>query len=337
MFRRCFAALAIGLWSSQAFAWWDEGHMRVAAMAYNLLTPVAKTEANRLVRMNPKYSEWAAAVPQIDPKETAEDRQNDIDRYTFIRAATWADDIKGYPDYQAASKAHGDAPDKPDAGQNIGYKDLLIHAYWHFTDIPYSTDGSTPPPAAPVDAVTQIKLFIAALPASSGKGDDVRSYDLVWLLHLVGDVHQPLHCVSLFTKVLTQEHLKKHEPDTGDRGGNEINVLPASGVKIDLHGYWDGLFGSYSTPYGAIFDSYRKDGSPNLTAPADEAAVSDPDVWVKESYEIAVKAAYADPVLAGGELPVLTRDYETRARYMAGGQLAVAGSRLANLINGAFK
>lgn len=48
---------------SAAAAWWDEGHMRIAAMAYELLTPAARTEANRLIRLNPKYAEWASAVP----------------------------------------------------------------------------------------------------------------------------------------------------------------------------------------------------------------------------------------------------------------------------------
>jgi hypothetical protein len=81
--------------------------------------------------------------------------------------------------------------------------------------------GSTP------DIVTQLKLMIAALPASSDASDDVRSYDLVWMLHLVGDAHQPLHTVGRFTKPIPN----------GDAGGNAESVIPATGETIVLHAY----------------------------------------------------------------------------------------------------
>jgi hypothetical protein len=105
--------------------------------------------------------------------------------------------------------------DSPTAGQNIGYADRNQHAYWHYKDIDFSPDGTPLPPSVPVDLVTQIKLMIAALPAFSGASDDVRSYDLVWLLHLVGDAHQPLHAVGRFTKQIPN----------GDAGGNVELVM----------------------------------------------------------------------------------------------------------------
>jgi hypothetical protein len=231
-----FAAATLSLCAGSARAWWDEGHMRVAAIAYELLTPNAKEEANRLIRLNPNYGEWAASVPPpLDggPKDT--------DRYTFIRASAWADAIKTFKAYRDASK--DDAATTATAGRNIGYADHLIHGYWHFKDLPFTPDGAIIPPADPVDAVTQIKLFTVALPASSGNSDDVRSYDLVWLLHLVGDIHQPLHAAAMFAKPLSLKHQMLDEPDTGDRGGNEIMVSPADGQVVNLHAYWDGMFG----------------------------------------------------------------------------------------------
>src|SRR6476660_8683192 len=45
---------------------------------------------------------------------------------------------------------------------------------------------------SPVNAATEIKKLKDAL-TSSEVSDEVRSYDLVWPLHLVGDAHQPLH------------------------------------------------------------------------------------------------------------------------------------------------
>jgi hypothetical protein len=110
--------------------------------------------------------------------------------------------------------------------------------YWHFKDIDFTPDGTPLPAADPADFVTQLKLMIAALPASSGASDDVRSYDLVWILYLVGDAHQPLHAAARYTLQI---------PD-GDAGGNAESVIPASGSSMALHAYWDAIFGGYSSP-----------------------------------------------------------------------------------------
>ncbi len=79
-------------------------------------------------------------------------------------------------------------------------RDRNQHAYWHFKDINFTPDGVPLPPEDPADIVTQLKLLIATLPPSSGATDDARSYDLVQILHLVGDAHQPLHAVGRFTR-----------------------------------------------------------------------------------------------------------------------------------------
>ncbi|KAF5881711.1 S1/P1 nuclease [Rhizobium sp. PEPV16] len=76
----------------------------------------------------------------------------------------------------------------------------------------------------PVNLETQIVAFTTALPASSGLPDSVRSNDLVWLLHLVGDAHQPLHASARFSKALKK----------GDQGGNLIDVTPPNGQAVKL-------------------------------------------------------------------------------------------------------
>jgi hypothetical protein len=314
---------------SMSLAWWDAGHMRVAAIAYEQLTPQARAEASRLLKLNPKYKEWAAAVP-----DKFDGTPGDVDQYAFIRAAIWADDIKMYKEYRDAT-GETDKATTPDAARNIGYTDKLTHEYWHYKDIPFSTDGSTWPPQDPVNAETQIKLFTAALPASAGKSDDIRSYDLSWLLHLVGDVHQPLHSTAYFNKALHKMWLDKGKIDVGDRGGNEIMVVPADGRPIKMHFYWDGMFGGYSTPMGAIADN-RTDKIP---APSDALAKeADPAQWLSESHDLALQLAYSAPVALDPAQPVvLTREYETNARKVAEAQISLAGYRLAYLLNEAFK
>ena len=67
------------------------------------------------------------------------------------------------------------------------------------------------------------------------KDPDKRAIALAWLFHLVGDIHQPLHTVQLFTR----------EYPNGDRGGNEVCVrVAADRAAIDLHRLWDGLITS---------------------------------------------------------------------------------------------
>jgi hypothetical protein len=250
----------------------------------------------------------------------------------------WVDDIKEMSDYTSK----GDKASNVGAGQNIGYGDKLVHGYWHFKDIPFSRDASLPPGVDPVDAVTQIKAFTAALPKAAGMSDDIRSYDLVWLLHLVGDLHQPLHSTALYTKEFTAKWKAAGENDQGDRGGNEIIVKPANGDPVNLHAYFDGMFGGYSTVYGAIYDTFDRSGKPYLP-PADktESAIADPGVWADESNKLAIATAYAAPALnANGDVvqgAELTRTYETNARNVAKLQLSLAAARLANLLNAALK
>jgi S1/P1 nuclease len=156
--------------------------------------------------------------------------------------------------------------------------------------------------------------------------DDVRSYDLVWLLHLVGDTHQPLHATT---------RVSNNRPD-GDRGGNAAMVRPATGETINLHAYWDRMFGGYSTPRGAILDATARDGLVHVPIDPALAAISDPEVWLTESFDAAKTIAYAEPVLSMQEPIELTRAYETAARGAARIRAALAARRLANLLNQAF-
>ncbi|WP_274599117.1 S1/P1 nuclease [Rhizobium ruizarguesonis] len=178
----------------------------------------------------------------------------------------------------------------------------------------------------PANLETQIVTLTKGLSTSSGVPDSVRSYDLVWLLHMVGDAHQPLHATALFSKAFKK----------GDQGGNFIEVTPANGQTVKLHAYWDGIFGGYSTPYGAIKDGLL-DKNIKLPEPdAARAAISDPAVWLTESRQKAIDFVVSPVGLDKGPYE-LDRSYETNARNVAREQAAVAAARLANLITTALK
>ena len=169
------------LYAAPALAWNGFGHMTVAAVAYEKLTPSTKTKVAALLKLNPSYSDWVATA---SPQER--------DEVAFVTAATWPDAIKkrgsGFTD-------DGNTPSSPDAAKNDGYAGKLQHRYWHYVDVPFTPDGTPLKQPRTPNAKTQIAAFRTAL-ASSSASDALKSYDLVWLIHLVGDIHQPLHCTS---------------------------------------------------------------------------------------------------------------------------------------------
>ena len=208
--------LCAGMAAWPAAACWDGGHMQIAALAYDRLDPAVRTKVDGLVKLNPDCSKWIDGVADADR-----------DRFAFVHASTWADDIKddaGYTD-------SGDTPTSHNAARNIGYADKLRHKYWHYLDLPFSPDSTAVRPPDPVNALTQIKALTTAL--ASKVSDDLKSYDLVWLIHLVGDAHQPLHATSRFTAVECHcgFDLKRQRGDRQKEEGNAELVCDRNPVR----------------------------------------------------------------------------------------------------------
>jgi hypothetical protein len=321
--------LILSIGAANLFAWDDEGHMAIAYLAYQRLTPATRKRVDVLLKLNPHYAKWLAMVPKTAPPV-------DVNRFIFQIAATWPDQIRTDPAYSDDGSRGGNMPDGPNASQNIGYQDHLRHKYWHFIDIPFSQDNTQLPAIPAPNAQTQIAAFRAAL--ASNRSDDVKSYDLVWLEHLVGDIHQPLHAVMRVTKDI---------PD-GDAGGSLVPVCAAP-CTFTLHLFWDRLVGSQS----ALRPPAPPDrGGPqpqvNLAAEAasavraartlpaprpDLVARMDGAVWVRESFEAAKQYVYRPPVGECRPYCTLTQAYYDAARTVARDRAAFAAARLANLLN----
>ncbi|HEV2729004.1 MAG TPA: S1/P1 nuclease, partial [Terriglobales bacterium] len=202
---KAFALVLIFLltFPTSLFAWGSLGHMAAAYVAYQHLNPATKIRVDKLVAMNPDYHKWLTQIPQ---GTSAANKKMML----FMIAATWPDQIKHEHGYADDGTQHGDRPDGATSVQNIGYTDHLHHKYWHFVDTPFSTDGTTLPALPTPNAGTQIATFRAVL--ASNDPDAKKSYDLVWLEHLVGDVHQPLHAAT---------RVSSTDPN-GDAGGNKV-------------------------------------------------------------------------------------------------------------------
>jgi S1/P1 Nuclease len=291
--------------SHTAAAWNSAGHMMIAAVAYEKLTPAAHARVASLLQLNPDYPKWVSRASREERDEVA-----------FVMAATWPDEIKSEREYVN----DGDRPFGPDTARNIGYADHLQHRYWHFIDLPFSTDH-TPllQPAVP-NAQTQIALFRKTL-ASPGASDALKSYDLVWLLHLVGDVHQPLHTTSRFT----------HSQPEGDAGGNRV-ALCQRPCRNELHAFWDDIPGTEKNPMVAIRRAARL---PSVDARV--GAIDDERQWIRESFLIAQNSVYIRPIGDGPGPFFIDGPYRNISHRVAGDRLALAGARLAHVLNETLK
>jgi hypothetical protein len=207
--------LAVVLLGPQsAFSWNGRGHMMVAAVAYQKLNQATKDRVDALLLLNPDRDNWFDLIPAT---ASAPKRK----RMIFMIAATWADRIKSDPDYHTDGTHNGNRPpNDPSASQNIGYDDLARHKYWHFVDLPFSDDNTTLPSVPTPNAGTQIAKFRAVLNSVSNDPsvEKLKSFDLSWLLHLIGDVHQPLHSTTRVTATDLD----------GDDGGNGVKLTSSA-------------------------------------------------------------------------------------------------------------
>jgi hypothetical protein len=290
-----------------AYGWADRGHMMVAAVAYQKLTQPAKDRVDTLLQLNPDRGNWLELIP---PGTSTEDTKMML----FMIAATWPDRIKRNPAYHEDGPHHGNRPPHdPSASQNIGFDDLAMHKYWHFIDVPFSRDGTALPPIPTPNIQDRIAVFRGMLASQSP--DRLKAYDLSWLLHLVGDIHQPLHGVT---------RVSAASPE-GDDGGNGTKLT----APANLHTFWDDVLGTGQEP------------APAITAIANlpvvpPAMADDLDVlhWIEESINAAKTTAYQEPLIGNGNGPfTLTSAYEAEAKTLAQQRVALAGARLAKILN----
>ncbi len=303
--RKLLAALVLLALCRPAPAWNGTGHRIVAAIAYDSLTPSTRARVDDLIRRHPDYqSMFLAGAPSGPPAARA--------RAAFIAASVWADQIK------SDSRFYDD--DRRDARPTPllrGYPDMARHQYWHFVNIPFTQDGTRlRDPRAP-HVVTEIQRLSQAV--AKPIGDPANPvYALPWLVHLVGDLHNPLHAATRFTS----------DDPGGDRGGNAVYVDPGR----TLHSFWDGLPGP--DPSDAVYidrAASRLQGSQR--APADDRL--DPASWAQQAVEIAKTKVYTLGKDSGTAVrPVrLNRDYRDSSKQLTDQQLFLAGRRLAALLN----
>jgi hypothetical protein len=232
--------------------------------------------------------------------------------HPFIAAAEWPDDIKG---------------------QKWTNFNII-----HFLNFPIIDPSFTGDVSTSVDNAT-MAYNECMNTLKKGKGDIAtigKSVCMRFLIHIVGDVHQPLHTATLFSSKFP----------TGDMGGNLFEIdYPATKSLNELHAYWDSTGHHYSAsikvPLSDHYYEELQEISQNITevytrnALKSELSKKTFEEWVDESGNKAFEFAYDSLKLKPGD--TITDEYEAKARELIDRQLALGGYRLADSLTQALK
>lgn len=204
----------------------------------------------------------------------------------------------------------------------IRYHDVQAFNTWHFINYPYSMDGNLGQPAAKENVVWAIQQSIQSL-ASPKANRQEKALFLKFLVHFVGDIHQPLHCATLYSKAYPQ----------GDKGGNLFPIQSFLGD--NLHVFWDRGGGLL---YRKMHKNRRfrmiREMADQLSQEYPQSffkiqlADSNPDSWARESFTLAKNVAYK---IQPNTTP--SKEYVKTSQKITKKQLVLAGYRLAQLLN----
>jgi hypothetical protein len=267
-----------------ALAWGDEGHEVVALIAQGYLNPPVLKKVNAML---------AADTDTLVAHDIAS-------------AATWADQYRRH---------------HPETAQ------------WHFVDIELSAPNLDQAcfnhPAIPAGSlastgpredcvVDKVQEFADEL-ANPATNPEEQIVALKFLLHFVGDMHQPLHA-----------------SDDNDRGGNQKKVTASGQHAGNLHHYWDDVFVEQLGPDAKSIASGLTERITN--ADVQTWSKGTPSDWAMEAFKISKDDAY-------GQLPQpnakgtyhLDEDYMATATADVATQLSRGGVRLAFILNKSLK
>jgi hypothetical protein len=277
------AAVALAATASPAAAYWEYGHQTIAQIARANVKPTTRIAVDRLLRQSKLLG-----TPTC-PARTIED------------ASVWADCIKTIKD--------------PDGKRPFDF------AYsWHYQNVNICQPFSLVEPCKDGNCVSaQIERDVKLLRDKATPRKD-RVQALVFLIHFVGDLHQPLHA-----------------GDKTDKGGNDAKAAYGilSTPRLNLHSIWDGYLAerAISAPPSLV----RRYSATERREMA-SGTVTD---WSRESWQVAHDSVYTSAMKGDPCAPTPERstlDDATIESLVPVARLEVerGGLRLAKLLDQAF-
>lgn len=240
---------------------------------------------------------WALMTPAARDRASALlDAQGRPGMDAFVAAATWADDVR--QDRPATYNWHF---------VNIHVSEKTYDAARHCTQ----TERG--------DCVVAAIARLRAELVDPNQSPALKAESLKFLIHFVGDLHQPLHTI-----------------DNRDRGGNDVKVEALRGEDgraTTLHGAWDTGLINLST------ETEVARAERLIIDLASHPVAADLDVvkWAEGNHDVATRVVYGFPGFTPAGPPAtaitLDADYRAAAMKVIDRQLQLGGARLAALLN----
>ena len=307
-----------------ALAWDSVGHRVSAQVAVEYLEPGVRERLVAILREHPRFAEdFLEQVPGfIDTGDALE-----FDTWLLGQAAFWPDIARGLPRGERARYHRGNWH-YIDGAWLRGVATTQGNVYVGIDPFPdiEGPAGEAIRGEADVDNVVLALDYNMRLLANPATGAGQRAVALCWMLHLAGDIHQPLHTGSLFSAQMFE---------SGDAGGNGIDTSGGN-----LHAVWDralreqGILDSVS----AISEWLQLQDRNEI-----ESEPLDWTRWMDESRRLLTSVVYPEAV----ESEILTAERENRnmreidlsagyhaaMRRLSEQRLGLAGIRIALLFN----
>ncbi|MFN0140061.1 MAG: S1/P1 nuclease [Pyrinomonadaceae bacterium] len=300
-----------------ALGWDDVGHKITAHIAWLRMTPTVRNRVIEILRQAPEDSHLAVFYRPygIEPEDV---RRLDF----FMIAATWPDIVRDF----------GSDPRFRNEVRNRKYH----KGNWHYDDTFWKQVNGKAEPLSGFQeggvAVAKLNEFDKLIRDASARDAD-KAVAIAWIMHLIGDLHQPLH---------TSARVTDEEPK-GDQGGN-LFLLTAKGTprdkQVNLHWYWDSIVGR-NVAYdggpserkyieGLAMKFIKRHPFPSLQA---RLSVGDFDYLQKETFALNPTDVFSADLIRFSEP---SKKYRQRAFAVAERQLTLAGYRMGELFNAAF-
>jgi nuclease S1 len=225
-------------------------------------------------------------------------------------------DIATCPDELRRFQRNPNVPMSAPCQQVFGASAPTGSESWHYISIPISLDT---PSDSDIEKVCRNACVVdkinayGALLAARSTSKSARLQALSFVVHFIGDVHQPLHAAVR----------------DNDAGGNAEHVS-IGGQSTVLHHAWDEeLVSEIDTDPQALAQDLKVE----ITMAFDEPK-GQPNDWTRQSFAYAKSVAYPGVPPANGTQVVATLDasYQNRAHPVIRLQIARAGVRLADFI-----
>ncbi|MCF6288048.1 MAG: S1/P1 nuclease [Proteobacteria bacterium] len=210
-----FTLITLLLFSNVSLAWNAAGHHLMAAITWELMSAEEKNYWVDILEHHPRFrSDFKSNIPKFVKRNPQHYQE-----WVFRRAATWPDVARGLQQKQQ-EKYH--------------------HSSWHYINYPIYLDKKINTKHVNLatdfhgDLHKDLNIMQAlqgniAVLSKQGASKREKALALSWVLHLVGDSHQPMHSSALFSKTYFPK---------GDRGGN-LTKIKGQGHFDNLHWYWD--------------------------------------------------------------------------------------------------